>query len=355
MTLFTASARAWRGPLGFSALLGVFALAGCNPSSSNPGAPGGAANGPIKLLNVSYDPTRELYAEFDKTFAAYYKKKTGKDVDIKTTHGGSGKQSLKVVKGVDADVVTLALAYDIDAIANAGKMSKDWQKALSDNSTPYTSTIVFLVRKGNPKGIKDWGDLIRPGVGVVTPDPKVSGGARWSYLAAWGWALKQPGGNEAKAKAFIAQLYKKNVVDMPSGARAATDKFTSGTGDVLLDWENEAMLATRGDGASQYQVVTPSTSILAEPPVAVVDGIAKKHGTTEVATEYLKYLYQPEGQEIAAKNFYRPRDTKVAAKYASTFPKIKLWTLDSVFGSWTKAQKTHFANGGVFDQISQGG
>lgn len=309
----------------------------------------------FKLLNVSYDPTRELYSEFNKAFAADYKEKTGNTVTIETSHGGSGKQARAVIDGLEADLVTLALAYDIDSIADKGLLDKNWQSKLADNSSPYTSTIVFLVRKGNPKGIKDWGDLVKPGVQVITPNPKTSGGARWNYLAAWGYALKQPGGNEAKAKDFVAKLYK-NVPVLDSGARGSTTTFVErGIGDVLLAWENEAVLATKELGEGKFEIIAPSQSILAEPPVAVVDTVAKKRGTTEVAKAYLDYLYTPAGQELAAKNYYRPRNAEIEAKYAKQFPKVKLFTLNSLFGDWRKAQKTHFADSGTFDQIYQPG
>lgn len=312
---------------------------------------GGQALADVDLLNVSYDPTRELYQEYNAAFAKYWKGKTGGTVNVKASHGGSGKQARSVIDGLDSDVVTLALAYDIDAIADAGLLAKDWQKKFKSNSTPYTSTYIFLVRKGNPKGIKDWGDLIKPGVSVITANPKTSGGARWGYLAAYGWALHQPGGNEDKAREFIKQVYA-HVPVLDSGARGATVSFAErGLGDVLLAWENEAHLSLKEFGADKFDIVYPPTSILAEPPVAVVDKVVDKKGTRKVATEYLDYLYSPEGQEIAAKNFYRPSDPKVLAKYAKQFPKLKLFTVDDTFGGWTKAQKTHFADGGVFDQI----
>jgi sulfate transport system substrate-binding protein len=311
---------------------------------------------PVTLLNVSYDPTRELYEDFNKQFAGYWKNKTGQDVTIRQSHGGSGKQARSVIDGLEADVVTLALAYDIDQIAEkAGSLPSDWQKRLPDNSSPYTSTIVLLVRKGNPKGIHDWGDLAKPGVSVITPNPKTSGGARWNYLAAWAWALRQPGGNEAKAKDFVSRLYK-NVPVLDAGARGSTTTFVErGIGDVLIAWENEALLAIKELGPGKFEVVAPSLSILAEPPVAVVDKVARKHGTTEVARAYLEYLYTAEGQEIAARHFYRPRMPTVAAKYANQFPKMTLVTVDEVFGGWKKAQATHFADGAFFDQIYQPG
>jgi sulfate transport system substrate-binding protein len=306
----------------------------------------------ITLLNVSYDPTRELYADFNKAFAGYWKAKTGDTVIVRQSHGGSGKQARSVIDGLEADVVTLALAYDIDEISERAKLlPADWQKRLKHNSSPYTSTYIFLVRKGNPKGIKDWGDLVKPGVSVITANPKTSGGARWGYLAAYGWALKQPGGDDAKAKDFIAALYS-NVPVLDSGARGSTVTFAErGVGDVLLAWENEAHLSLKEFGADKFDIVYPPTSILAEPPVAVVDKVVDKRGTRAAAQAYLEYLYTPEGQEIAARNFYRPIDDQVAAKYTKVFPKVSLFTIDEVFGGWAKAQKTHFADGGVFDQI----
>ena len=308
----------------------------------------------IKLLNVSYDPTRELYQDYNVAFAKYWKTKTGDDVVVSQSHGGSGKQALSVINGLEADVVTLALAYDIDAIAQQGRLlPSDWQKRLPDNSTPYTSTIVFLVRKGNPKHIKDWDDVVNPGVIVVTPNPKTSGGARWAYLAAYAYALDKYGHDDAKARDFVKRLYK-NVPVLDSGARGATTTFVErGIGDVLLAWENEAHLAIKEFGADKFEIVTPSESILAEPPVAVVDKVAKKHGTTEVAKAYLDYLYSDEGQDIAGRNFYRPRLEKAAAKYANQFAQLKLFTVQEVFDGWQKAQKTHFADGGTFDQIYQ--
>jgi sulfate/thiosulfate transport system substrate-binding protein len=309
----------------------------------------------VQLLNVSYDPTRELYQDVNQAFAKQWKQKAGDDVKIKQSHGGSGKQARAVVDGLDADIVTLGLAYDIDEIAERGLLGKDWQKRLPHNSTPYSSTIVFLVRKGNPKNIHDWGDLVKPGVSVITPNPKTSGGARWNYLAAWGYALKQAGGNDAKAKEFVSKLYK-NVPVLDSGARGSTTTFVErGIGDVLIAWENEALLAIKELGPDKVQIVAPAQSILAEPPVAVVDKVADKHGTRKVAEAYLQYLYTDEGQEIIARNYYRPTVDKEAKKYAAQFPKIKLFTIDEVFGGWTKAQKTHFADGGSFDQIYQPG
>jgi len=305
----------------------------------------------ITLLNVSYDPTRELYQEFNIAFAKYWKGKTGDSVEVKQSHAGSGKQARAVIDGAEADVVTLALAYDIDAIADKARLiPADWQKRLPNNSSPYTSTIVFLVRKGNPKGIKDWDDLAKPGVSVVTPNPKTSGGARWNYLAAWAWASQKFNGDEAKVKDYITKLFK-NVPVLDTGARGATTTFVqSEIGDVLIAWENEAYLGLKEFGADKFEIVNPSLSILAEPPVTWVDKVAKRHGTADVAKAYLEYLYTPEGQEIAAKNFYRPRLAEVAEKHKSNFPDIKLVTID-FFGGWTKAQATHFAEGGVFDQI----
>jgi sulfate transport system substrate-binding protein len=305
----------------------------------------------ITLLNVSYDPTRELYQDYNVAFSKYWKAKTGDTVTINNSHGGSGKQARSVIDGLDADVVTLALAYDIDAIAGKGLLVNDWATKFKDKSTPYTSTIVFLVRKGNPKGIKDWGDITKPGVGVIVANPKTSGGARWAYLAAYGWALKQPGGNDAKAHDYIKKVYE-NVPVLDSGARGATVTFAErGVGDVLLAWENEAYLSLKEFGADKFDVVYPSSSILAEPPVAVVDKVVDRKGTRVVAQAYLDYLYSPEAQEIEARNYYRPIDPTVAARYASKFPKLKLFSIDDTFGGWTKAQATHFADGGVFDQI----
>ncbi len=306
-----------------------------------------------ELLNVSYDPTRELYQDVNAAFARYWQGKTGKAVTIQQSHGGSSKQARAVLDGLEADVLTLALAYDIDAVADGNLLARDWQKRLPQNSSPYTSTIVFLVRKGNPKGVKDWNDLVKPGISVITPNPKTSGGARWNYLAAWAYALKQPGGTEAKARDFVNRLYK-NVPVLDSGARGATTTFVQrGIGDVLLAWENEAFLSIKELGPEKVQIVVPSLSILAEPPVALVDKVADRKGTRAVAQAYLEYLYTPVGQEIAAKNYYRPRLEAVAKKYAATFPRIDLITIDEVFGGWQKAQKTHFADGGVFDQIYQ--
>ena len=306
----------------------------------------------ITLLNVSYDPTRELYQDVNKAFAARWKGKTGDTLIIKQSHGGSGKQARSVIDGLEADVVTLALAYDIDELAAKAKLLPvDWQKRLPRNSSPYTSTIVFLVRKGNPKGVKDWGDLVKPGVQIITPNPKTSGGARWNYLAAWGYALKASGGSEAKAQAFVTALFK-NVPVLDSGARGATTTFVErGMGDVLLAWENEALLAVKELGPDKFEIVTPSISILAEPPVALVDKVVDKRGTRAVAQAYLEFLYSTEGQQIAAQNHYRPTDAKVAAQHAQAFPSVKRFTIDEIFGGWAKAQKTHFADGGVFDQI----
>jgi len=304
-----------------------------------------------ELLNVSYDPTRELYAAFNDSFAKYWESKTHQQVTIKQSHAGSGAQARAVIDGLGADVVTLALAADIDAIADkTDLLPKNWQARLPDNSTPYTSTIVFLVRKGNPKNIHDWSDIVKPGVEIVTPNPKTSGGARWNYLAAWGWAKQQPGGNDTKARAFVQQIYAHTKI-LDSGARGSTTTFVErGQGDVLLAWENEAYLATREAG-DKFEIVTPSKSILAEPPVALVDKNVDKHGTRNLATGYLNYLYSPAGQDIAAKNFYRPRNKDIAAKYAKQFAPVKLFTIDKEFGGWTAVQKTHFADGGVFDQI----
>ena len=303
------------------------------------------------LLNVSYDPTRELYQEYNAAFAKYWKSKGGEDVTINQSHGGSGKQARAVIDGLDADVVTLALGYDIDALAEKKLIPADWQKRLPHNATPYTSTIVFLVRKGNPRQIKDWNDLVKPGVGIVTPNPKTSGGARWNYLAAWAYALKQPGGNDTSARDFVGKLFK-NVKVLDSGARGATTTFTErGIGDVLIAWENEAYLAVKELGPDKFDIVTPSLSVLAEPPVSIVDKVVDKKGTRKVAQAYLEYLYSPEGQTIAAKNYYRPRDAKVAAQYEKQFAKVKLITVDEIFGRWGNAQKTHFADGGTFDQI----
>lgn len=325
---------------------------GTEPSSGANGGSQASGGQTIELLNVSYDPTRELYQEYNEAFARYWKEQTGDTVIINQSHGGSGKQARSVIDGLEADVVTLALAYDIDAIADAGLLDVNWQQRLEHNSSPYTSTIVFLVRKGNPKGIKDWDDLVQPGIEVITPNPKTSGGARWNYLAAWGYALKKYG-DEEKAKEFVTKLYQ-NVPVLDSGARGATTTFVErGIGDVLIAWENEAFLAINELGQDKFEIVVPSVSILAEPPVAVVDKVVDKRGTREVAEAYLKYLYSEEGQQIVAKNYYRPRSEEVAAQYKDLFPEVELFTIDEVFGGWRKAQETHFADGGLFDQIYQ--
>ncbi len=306
------------------------------------------------LLNVSYDPTRELYQAFNAAFVKYWRGKSGQTIRIRQSHSGSGASARSVIDGLNADVVTLALAYDIDAIQQAGLIKPGWQKRLADNSAPYTSTIVFLVRKGNPKKIRDWGDLVKPGVGVITPNPKTSGGARWNYLAAWEYAKRQPGGNDARAKDFVARLFK-NVPVLDTGARGATTTFVQrGIGDVLLTWENEAYLAV-DEARDKVDIVVPSISILAEPPVAIVDQNVDRKGTRKVAEAYLQYLYSPEGQEIAAKNHYRPRDKAIAARYADRFTKVKLFTIDEAFGGWQAAQKAHFADKGTFDQVYQPG
>ena len=312
-----------------------------------------AAHAQTSLLNVSYDPTRELYQDINAAFTKAWKAKTGETLVIKQSHGGSGAQARSVLDGLQADVVTLALASDIDALASKGIVRADWQKRLPDNASPYTSTIVFLVRKGNPKHIRDWGDLVKPGVSIVTPNPKTSGGARWNYLAAWAYAAHLPGGNDETAKAFVTKLYK-NASVLDSGARGATTSFVQrGIGDVLIAWENEAFLAQQEFGADRFEIVVPSVSILAEPPVAVVDRVVDRRGTRKVAEAYLRFLYTEEGQEIAAKHFFRPRSTQVPAALTAKFPKLKLYTVDDSFGGWTKAQKTHFADGGVFDSIYQ--
>jgi sulfate/thiosulfate-binding protein len=317
---------------------------------------GSAVAKDYELLNVSYDPTRELYQEYNAEFASFWKQShPGDTVKVQQSHGGSGKQGRSVIDGLRADVVTLALAGDIDEIANLGKLlPTDWQQRLPEASTPYTSTIVFLVRKGNPKGIKDWGDLVKNDVSVITPNPKTSGGARWNFLAAYAYGLKANNGDEAKAKAYVKELFK-HVPVLDTGARGSTITFVNnGQGDVLLAWENEAHLALKEEGgADKFEIVTPSLSILAEPPVAVVDKNAEKKGNTEVATEYLKHLYSPAGQEIAAKNFYRPRDAEVAKKYQGTFPQLNLVTIDKDFGGWKTAQPKFFNDGGIFDQIYQ--
>jgi sulfate transport system substrate-binding protein len=330
--------------------LGLLVLAALLSCGSGGGS--GAGAGRITLRNVSYDPTRELYVEFNAAFARYWQAQTGQQVRVEQSHGGSGTQARSVIEGNAADVVTLALAADIDAIAATGKLLPvNWQSLLPDNSSPYTSTIVFVVRKGNPKGIRDWADLVRPGVSVITPNPKTSGGARWNYLAAWAWALAQPGGNDASAREFLHRLYA-NVPVLDAGARGATTTFVhNGLGDVLLTWENEAMLAVREIGGDKLEIVVPSVSVLAEPPVAVVDRVALRHGTREVARAYLGYLYSKEGQEIIARHYYRPRDSEVAARYSERFPQLKLATVAD-FGGWARVQRTHFSEGGVFDQIS---
>jgi sulfate transport system substrate-binding protein len=315
-------------------------------------AAGPALGAETTLLNVSYDPTRELYQQINAAFAKQWEAKTGQKVTIKQSHGGSGRQARSVIDGLDADVVTLALAYDIDEIASRGKLlPQAWQKRLPDNSAPYTSTIVFLVRKGNPKGIRDWDDLVRKDVAVITPNPKTSGGARWNYLAAWAYAVKKFAGDEAKVKDFIAALYR-NVPVLDTGARGSLTTFTErGIGDVFISWENEAFLATKELGPDKYDIVLPSLSILAEPPVALVDRVADRRGTRKVAEAYLQFLYTPEAQDIIGANYYRPRDPQAAAKYARQFPKLNLVTVDGEFGGWQKAQKTHFLDGGVFDQV----
>jgi sulfate/thiosulfate-binding protein len=331
--------------------MNIFLSVGLLVAFSIHGAAQGAA---VTLLNVSYDPTRELYQDYNTAFAKRWKDKTGQGVTIQQSHGGSSKQARAVIDGLEADVVTLALAYDIDAIADKAKLlPANWQSRLPNNSSPYTSTIIFLVRKGNPKGIKDWDDLVKSGVSVITPNPKTSGGARWNYLAAWGYALKQSGGDESKAKDFVSKLYK-NVPVLDSGARGSTTTFVErGMGDVLIAWENEVLLGAKDLGQDKFEIVVPSVSILCEPTVSIVDKIVDKKGTRAVAQAYLEYLYSPEGQEIAAKRYYRPRSAEVAKKYASQFPKVKLFTLGEIAGDWQRAQKTHFADGGVFDQIYQ--
>jgi sulfate/thiosulfate transport system substrate-binding protein len=308
----------------------------------------------LTLLNVSYDPTRELYQDINTAFARHWQQQTGDTVTIRQSHGGSGKQARAVIDGLAADVVTLALAYDVDALAAYGKLlPADWQKRLPDNSSPYTSTIVFVVRKGNPKGIKDWDDVVKPGVAVITPNPKTSGGARWNYLAAWGYAMKKSGGDEAKARDFVTRLFK-NVAILDTGARGATTTFVQrGIGDVLVAWENEALLALRESNGSRFEIVFPSLSILAEPPVTWVDKVVNKRGTLPVARAYLEFLYSPEGQEIAAKHYFRPRLEAVRAKYSATFPKVEMFTIEEMFGSWQRAHKAHFAEGGVFEDIQR--
>jgi len=333
-------------------LQGLAARVAAGPLAAYLDAPSVRAAGSVALLNVSYDPTRELYTEYNAAFARYWRAKTGQIVSIRQSHGGSGTQAQSVINGLPADVVTLALAADIDAIASRGKLLPlNWQSRLPYNSAPYTSTIVFLVRKGNPKGIRDWPDLVRPGIAVITPNPKTSGGARWNYLAAWAWARRQPGGSDESAKAFIRKLYKQ-VPILDTGARGATTTFAQrGIGDVLLAWENEAWLAMRELAAGSLRIVAPSVSILAEPCVAVVDKVVLRHGTREVAQAYLEYLYSKEGQEIVARHYYRPRDPQVAARYAQRFPKMALATVAD-FGGWARVQKEHFADGGIFDQVT---
>jgi len=346
MTRF-ATLRASGRNLGLSLGLGLALLL---PACSGGGASKGGA---VQITNVSYDPTRELYEAINPAFAAYWKKKTGKDVTFKMSHGGSGKQSRAIIDGLDADVATLGLAYDIDAIAEKGKLlPADWQKALPNNSSPYTSTIVFLVRKGNPKGIKDWGDLVKPGIEVITPNPKTSGGARWNFLAAWAYGKKAGGGSDAAAETYVRQLFS-HVPVLDSGARGSTTTFVErGIGDVLLAWENEAFLAEKELGKGKFEIVNPSLSILAEPPVAVIAENAKKHHTEEVSKAYLEYLYTPEAQVAIARNFYRPRDPAIAAQFKSTFPDLPMVTIDKDFGGWKAAQKKFFDDGGVFDRVS---
>jgi sulfate/thiosulfate transport system substrate-binding protein len=326
------------------AVLLLSLIAGCSSSVNE-----------TKLLNVSYDPTREYFQDVDTAFQAYWNKQSGQSVTVTTSNGGSGKQARAVLDGLQADVVTLALAYDIDVLADKGLLAKDWQSRLPDNSSPYTSTVVFVVRKGNPKQIHDWPDLIRPDVRVITPNPKTSGGARWNFLAAWGWAVRQPGGDEDKARDYVTKLYK-NVPVLDTGARGATNTFVQrGIGDVLIAWESEALMTQKEfGGKDNYEIIVPSTTILAEPPVAVVDTVAAKRGTLKVAQAFVQYLYSPEGQDIAAKHFFRPRLPAVAAKYAAQFPAVKTFTIGEQFGDWRKAQATYFADGGVFDKITEG-
>jgi sulfate/thiosulfate-binding protein len=333
----------------FGTLVCSLGLLGCSKPAA---VAGGTTAGPVTLLNVSYDPTRELYEAVNKAFAADWLATTGEQVTINQSHGGSGKQARAIIDGLQADVATLALGYDlIELHKRAQLIPADWAARLPNNSAPYTSTIVFLVRKGNPKNLRDWGDLIRPGVQVITPNPKSSGGARWNYLAAWAWALKQPGGDDARAKDFVRRLYK-NVPVLDSGARGATVTFVDrGIGDVLLAWENEALLAKQQLGPDKLDIVLPSLSILAEPPVTVVDKVVDRRGTRKLAEAYLGFLYSKQGQEIIAHNFYRPRDAEIAARYASQFPPLKLVTIDDTFGGWEKAQAAHFDDGGSFDQI----
>ncbi|MRR53814.1 MAG: sulfate ABC transporter substrate-binding protein [Deltaproteobacteria bacterium] len=310
----------------------------------------------VTLLNASYDPTREFFKDYNAAFARYWQSRTGESVIVRQSHGGSGKQGRAVIDGLGADVVTLALAYDIDAIQQkSGRVAKNWQSRFPRNSAPYVSTIVFLVRKGNPKQIRDWDDLVRPGVAVIAPNPKTSGGARWNYLAAWGYALQKPGGSTATARDFVSRLYR-NVPVLDSGARGSTTTFVHrNLGDVLITWENEAHLAIKALGSDSFELVVPSVSILAEPPVALVDKVVDRHGTRTVATAYLTYLYSPEGQEIAARNYYRPTLKSVADRHVKSFPKIRLFTVDQVFGGWRKVQRDHFADGAIFDQIYQRG
>jgi sulfate/thiosulfate transport system substrate-binding protein len=335
-------------------LLCVLFLCACSKGSSG-GSAGQAAGGKVTLLNVSYDPTRELYEDVNAAFAKHWKAQTGQDVTIKQSHGGSGKQARAVIDGLEADVVTLALAYDVDALVPSGLVPQSWQTRLKDNSSPYTSTIVFLVRKGNPKGIKDWDDLVKEGVSVITPNPKTSGGARWNYLAAFGYELKRTNGDEAKAKDFVARLFR-NVPVLDTGARGSTTTFVErGIGDVLIAWENEALLAVAQLGKDKFELIAPSVSILAEPPVTVIDKVVDKRGTRAAAQAYLEFLYSEEGQRLAAKHFYRPRLPGVLGASESAFPKVALFSIDEVFGGWQKAQKTHFADNGVFDQIYQSG
>jgi sulfate transport system substrate-binding protein len=336
-------------------LAGVLAAPACAGESTS-AAGNGESPGTtgVTLLNVSYDPTRELYADFDAAFGKYWREKTGQPVIVRQSHGGSGAQARSVIDGLEADVATLALAYDIDAIQQSGLVEAGWQQRLAQNSSPYTSTIVFLVRKGNPKGIRDWSDLVKPGVAVITPNPKTSGGARWNYLAAWEYGKRQGGGDDEKGKAFVAALYK-NVPVLDSGARGATTTFVQRRiGDVLLAWENEAYLAVQ-ETKDAVEIVVPSLSILAEPPVTVIDRVVDKKGTRAVAEAYLQHLYSPEGQEIVAKHYYRPRSAEVAARYGAIFAPVKLFTVDEAFGGWQTAQKTHFADGGTFDQIYRPG
>ena len=344
-----------RGALRVSvSLLAVVLASGCGSGSQSTSAVSGTNTRSVELLNVSYDPTRELYAEFDEAFARHWRDKTGQTVTVKQSHGGSGAQARAVIDGLEADVATLALAYDIDAIQQGGLVDAGWQARLPQNSSPYTSTIVFLVRKGNPKGIRDWGDLVKAGVAVITPNPKTSGGARWNYLAAWEYGKRQGGGDDAKGRAFVAALYS-NVPVLDSGARGATTTFVQrGIGDVLLAWENEAYLAAR-EAKGAVEIIVPSVSILAEPPVTVVDRVVDRKGTRAVAEAYLQYLYSPEGQEIVAKNYYRPRAPEVTVKYAASFAPVNLFTIDDAFGGWQAAQKTHFGDGGTFDQIYKPG